>query len=126
MNQTKIDQNGLSERQIKALSFLIGSTSEAEACRQAKISKQTYYDWLKDSAFRESLKRLRDHALEDAVETLKAHTTKAVGVLVGLLNIDNPAIQRNVANDILGHVAKFKELNEFEMRLEVLESRLKE
>ncbi|MBS0624376.1 MAG: hypothetical protein JSS62_07150 [Verrucomicrobia bacterium] len=125
MKKTKIDQSGLTERQIKALPHFIGSTSEAEACRQAKLAKQTYYDWLKEPAFRKSLKDLRDRALENAVETLKTHATRAVGVLVGLLDRDNPSLQRNVANDILGHVAKFKELNELEMRLEALEGKLK-
>jgi len=120
---TKSDQNGLSERQIKALPYFVGSTSDAEACRKAKISKQTYYEWLKDPEFKRELKRLRNLVIEDALEQLKAHTNKAVTTLVGLLNVDNVAIQRGVANDILSYVARYKEIEELECRIDALERR---
>lgn len=123
MHRTKIDQNGLTVRQRKALPFFVGSSSEVEACRQAKVAKQTYYEWLKDPLFREELHRLRNFVIEDAVEVLKAHTNKAVHTLVLLLDNTNPALQRNIANDILNHVAKFKELHEMEIRLEALENK---
>ncbi len=115
--------NKLTERQKRALPFFVASSSEAEACRQAKIATQTYYEWLKDPIFRSELHRLRDIVIEDAVETLKAYTTKAVKTLVGLLDTPNPALQRNIANDILNHVSKFKELYEIEERLDALESK---
>lgn len=82
MRKTKIDQNGLTERQRRALPFFVASSSEIEACRQAKIAKQTYYEWLKEPLFKAELHRLRDLVIEDAVEVLKAHTTKAVHTLV--------------------------------------------
>jgi hypothetical protein len=121
MNQPKTTKIGLSERQLKALPFLISAGSEGEACRQAKIAKHTYYEWLKNPLFKNELRRLRDLVVEDAVEALKAGANKAVDTLVRLLDDPNPLLQRNVANDILGHVAKFKELHELEKRLEVLE-----
>jgi hypothetical protein len=120
---TKSDQNGLSERQLKALPFFITSCSEIEACRSANISKQTYYDWLKEAPFKAELKRLRDLVIEDAVEQLKAHTSKAVNTLVKLLDADNGALQRGVANDILTYVARYKEIQELETRIEAIESR---
>jgi hypothetical protein len=119
---TKIDQSLLSERQRKALSYFIASSSEVDACRQAKIAKQTYYEWLKEPAFKAELSRLRRLAAEDAIEKLKSATMKSVDVLIGLLDADNPSIQRSVANDILNHVSKFTELKELEKRLEGLES----
>jgi hypothetical protein len=115
--------NRLTERQKRALPFFVASSSETEACRQAKIATQTYYEWLKDPIFRSELHRLRDIVIEDAVETLKAYTTKAVKTLVGLLDTTNPILQRNVANDILNHVSKFKELYEIEERLDALEAK---
>jgi hypothetical protein len=120
---TKSDQNGLSERQRKALPFFVNSCSDVEACRQANISKQTYYEWLKDPRFKAELKRLRNLVIEDAVEQLKAHTSKAVNTLVGLLDVDNSALQRGVANDILTYVARYKEIQELENRIEAIERR---
>lgn len=123
--KTKTDKNGLSERQVRALPFLIASSSEVEGCQQANIARQTYYEWLKEPAFREELSRLRNIIVDNAVEKLKAHTSSAVDVLIRLLTVDNPSIQRNTANDVLGHVLKFKEQQEIEKRLEALESKVK-
>ena len=121
MKKTKIDQSGLTERQIKALPYFIGSISEAEACRQAKIAKQTYYDWLKDPSFRAQLTKLREEAVRNAVENLKAHACKAVDTLIGLLDADNLPLRRSAANDILHHIGRYKELQEIEQRLSILE-----
>ncbi len=115
--QTKSDKKGLSSRQLKALPYLIGADSEGEACEQANIARQTYYEWLKEPAFKAELGRLRDAVVEDAVETLKAHTTKAVDTLVQLLDVPNPSIRRNVANDILQNVIRLKELQEMRSEL---------
>lgn len=117
-----MDKNRLSERQMKALPFFVASSSEAEACRQAKIAKQTYYEWLKDPSFKTELHRLRELVVNDAIQGLKSHVNKAVTTLVGLLDINTPSLQRNVANDILSHVIKFKELQEIEVRIEALEN----
>ena len=120
---TKSDQNGLSERQIKALPFFVGSFSDIEACRKAHISKQTYYEWLKDPQFNSELKRLRNLVIEDAVEQLKAHTGRAVNTLVELLDSSNCALKRGVANDILTYVARYKEIQELEKRIDAIERR---
>lgn len=120
---TKSDQNGLSERQLKALPFFVASSSDVEACRKANISKQTYYEWLKDPHFNAELKRLRDLVIDDAVEQLKSHTGKAVTTLVNLLDSNNCALQRGVANDILTYVARYKEIQELEKRIEAIEKR---
>ncbi len=112
---------GLSDRQLKALPFLVSSTSEAAACREAKIAKDTYYAWLRQPAFKGELGRLRNVVVENAIETLKTSATKAVDTLVGLLDDPNPALKRSVANDILGHISRFQELRELEKRLEALE-----
>jgi hypothetical protein len=123
MGRTKSDKTRLSERQLKAIPFLVSAASDGEGCRQAKIGRQTYYEWIKEPAFKAELSRLRNIVVEDAIQLLKAHTAKAVNTLVKLLDVDNPTIQRGAANDILQHVTKFKEIQEIEERLETLERR---
>ena len=122
MNQIKSDKNRLSERQVKALPFFISTPSDKEGCRQAKIAPQTFYEWLKEPAFKAELSRLRNMIVDDAVESLKAHTTRAVDTLVKLLDTGNPSLQRSVANDIIQHVIKFKECQEIERRIQALEN----
>jgi len=123
MTHTKTTKISLSEKQLKALPFLISASSESEGCRQAKIAKHTYYEWLKQPLFKDELRRLRNLVVEDAIEVLKTRLGKAVETLVRLLDDPNPILQRNVANDILNHVIKWKEFYEIERRLEVIESK---
>jgi hypothetical protein len=46
---------------------------------------------------------------------------KAVITLEKLLNAESEAVRRAAANDILGHILKYRELTEFEDRLETVE-----
>ena len=119
----KTDENGLSERQKKALPHIIGAKTEIEGCRQAEISPQTYYEWLKEPAFKAELAKQRNMVIESAIDGLKACATKAVDTLVKLLDSESHAIQRGVANDILNHIARFKELKELEDRVRLIEEK---
>jgi hypothetical protein len=122
---TKTDENGLSERQRAAIPFFLGSNSYEESCRQAGISKAAFFDWLKNPYFKAELAEARDAVVDEAIGVLKANVTKASSALAGLLEkSDNPAIIRGVANDIIGHVFKARELQEFEKRLIALEQSL--
>jgi len=120
---TKSDENRLTGRQTKALPHFAASLSIEGACKAANISKETFYNWIKEPLFKAELERLRNEIVDDAVNQLKISTTKAAETLVSLLDReDRPAIQRAAANDILSHVMKFMELKEIEVRLQTLEA----
>ncbi|MCX5847729.1 MAG: phBC6A51 family helix-turn-helix protein [Deltaproteobacteria bacterium] len=124
---TKSDKkHELSERQKKAIPFLVQSSTVEEGCKVAKISRETYYQWLSDSLFKDELKRQRDQVIEDALNIMKANITKAVNALVGLLNTNNDNLKRYVANDVLGHVLKAKEIEDLDARITELERLIKE
>lgn len=126
---TKLDNlkpRNLTERQRKAIPFLVNSPTVEGGCKGAKISRETYYQWLSDPLFKDELKRHRDQVIEEALNVMKANMTKAVNVLVGLLNTESEFLKRSVANDILGHVLKSKELEDIERRVEALEKIVKE
>ncbi len=116
----------LSERQKKAIPFLLNSPTVEGGCKRAKISRETYYQWLSDPLFKDELKRHRDQVIEEALNVMKANMTKAVNVLVSLLKTENEFLRRAVANDRLGHVLKRKELEDIEKRIEALERIVKE
>ncbi len=116
----------LSERQKKAIPFLVNSPTVEDGCRKARISRDTYYHWLSDPLFKDELKRHRDQVIEEALNVMKANMTKAVNTLVDLLNTESEFLRRSVANDILGHVLKSKELEDIERRVEALERIVKE
>ena len=115
----------LTDRQKQALPHLVGCGSCEEGCRAAGITRTTYYEWLKRPIFKKELDALREGVIRDAVDMLKGAATKAAQKLVGLLDTeDNPSLLRFVANDILGHVMKFKELEDIEARIQQLEMRV--
>ncbi len=121
---TKIDQNGLSVRQLKALPYFISPSSEVGACKAANISKQTYYSWLKEENFREELKKRRKETTEEGIEQLKASFNKAVSSLTNLLETENVLLRRNVANDIIQYFLKNKEYEVLETKIEKLEQKI--
>lgn len=119
---TNKHEKGLSDRQKQALPYFACSGTYEEGCRKAGISKNAFYTWLQNPTFRAELNRIQDEVVVGAVQTLKASMTRATDTLVSLLDRkENPSLLRYVCNDIIGHVVKFKELQEIEKRLEVLE-----
>ncbi|MCX5829205.1 MAG: phBC6A51 family helix-turn-helix protein [Deltaproteobacteria bacterium] len=124
---TKSDKkNELSERQKKAIPFLVQSSTIEDGCMAAKISRETYYQWFSDPMFKDDLKRQRDQVIEDALNVMKSNATKAVDVLVALLGTKNDNLRRYVANDILAHVLKAKEIDDLEARITEIERLIKE
>lgn len=60
---------------------------------------------MKTPEFKEEVTRIREEILNEAIEHLKANTTKAVATLSALMdNEGSPAVQRSAANDVLNYV----------------------
>jgi len=120
MESSKTRQN-VRDRQARAIPFLLSSSTITAAAKQANISTAQIYEWLKDPEFKGELERQRSQMLEDAINRLKFGMTKAADTLVALLDSDNEMVKRGASNDILGHVARFKEIQDLEERILVLE-----
>jgi hypothetical protein len=116
----------LTERQIKAIPFFISSPTIEAGCKAAKISKNAFYEWMKIPLFKTELNRQRDFVVDEALDTLRNNMTKAVNTLVSLLASDSGHIKRYVANDIISHVLKYRELKGIEERLTAIEKLIAE
>jgi uncharacterized protein YerC len=119
-----MDENrseSLSPRQSKVISILIQARTIEDGAKKAGVSKTTIYKWMHITSFREELTRRKNEVMDVALEDLKTHVKKAVEVLGALLNSDSEAIRRYVANDILTHALKAKELQDIEERLSGIE-----
>ena len=125
-----MDGNGvkeqLSDKQLRAIPFLLAAASIEEGCKQAKVGKATVYEWLKNETFRDELRRHREDIVTGALETLKANVSKATEALVGLLGSENESIRHRAARDVIEFVVKTTENENLEERIEALEERLKE
>ena len=122
---TKSDTN-LSPKQLKALPILASVINCSEACKQADISRDCYYEWLKQPLFKAELDKMRNELIQNPVMQLKVNASRAVSTLIKLTEReDSPNVQRAAANDLLKHLAKFQEMHELEDRISVLEKATK-
>lgn len=116
----------LTAKQKQALPILAAHPCIEEGCKAVGISTNCYYEWLKKPHFKEEMDRLRNELVESALDQLKVNSCKAVATLAKLLDKDDsPSVQRSAANDILNQVVKFRELQEFEHRISILEKQTK-
>jgi len=111
----------VTEKQLKAIPVILEAKSIAEGVKKARISRTTFYEWLKDSKFKAEFTRQRKEVVELALHELKASASEAVKVLRELLKSESEAIRLRASITILEHVSKFKELEEIEERLTELE-----
>ncbi|MDY0044415.1 MAG: phBC6A51 family helix-turn-helix protein [Syntrophales bacterium] len=89
----KQDNNrGLTDRQIKAIPFLVSAPTSEKGCKAAHVSRNTYYEWLKNPVFKEELNRCRDAIISESFGILKQNVTAAVDTLVNLLS--GPAMKK--------------------------------
>lgn len=111
----------LNPRQLKTIPLLIGCDTVEEAARKAGIARGTLHGWLKNEEFQKAVSTARNKLLDKAMHKLMSLSMKAVITLEGLLNAESEAVRRAAANDVLGHVLKYRELSEIEERLETVE-----
>jgi hypothetical protein len=114
----------LTAKQERVIPYLLGAPSLEEGCKRAKVSKVTVYEWLKQEAFRQELRRQRDELIERALDSLKANVSKATETLVKLLDSKSEPIRARAAEDIIEFAQKALEHEELEKRIEALEERL--
>lgn len=118
MNKT--EQN-LTNKQLKAIPVVLGARSISEGVKKARISKTTFYQWLKNPIFKAEFSKQRFEVIDLALHELKASTGEAAMVLRGLLKSKNESIQLRASLGILEHVGKFLEIEYIEPRLSALE-----
>jgi transposase-like protein len=111
----------LTSKQLKAIPILIGYDTVEGAARKAGISKNTFYTWMQQEEFSKAVSSARKKLLDKAMNKLMNVSMKAVITLKNLLDAESEAVRRATANDVLGHVLKYRELSEIEERLETVE-----
>lgn len=116
-------ENELSDKQRQALTHFVSCASIERGCKEAGISRESYYRWLENPLFKKELDSLREQSMSEAVDGLKYSMKVACQTLVSLCDdIECPhAVRRGAASDIISHVMKWREIQEIETRLEALE-----
>jgi len=111
----------LNNRQLKAIPILISCDTVEEAAQLIGIARTTIYSWLEKEEFNQAVTSARRKLLDKAMNKLLNVSMKAVRTLENLLDADSESVRRAAANDVLGHLLKYRELSEIEERLESVE-----
>lgn len=111
----------LSKNQLLMITYILSSSSVDEACKKVKISRTTYYSWLKDNEFKDELKRVRDELIEESLNSLKYSITKATEELIKLADSEREDIKRLACRDIITFGLKAIEVEDIEKRLDKIE-----
>lgn len=119
--QSVRNSQDLSEKQTKAIVAILQSRTIAEGCRKAKISRETFYTWFKELAFRAEFERQRRELIDLSLHELKTSAGEAVEVLRKLLKARNENIRFKTATAIIESILKSIELEDLNKRIEVLE-----
>lgn len=117
--------NRLKPNQRNLIPYLI-ACSVNEACRQSGRSTSTVHRWLKQPEFRAALKQAQDEAFSEGIIRIKSNVTKAVDVLVELLESEDNQIKIRAAENVIEYAVKLSHNDELEKRISSLEERLKE
>jgi AraC-like DNA-binding protein len=114
----------LTPDQDLALGALLSEPTIKQAAAVVGVSERQLHRWLKDDAFSEAYRAARRAAVQQATARLQQASTKAVGVLVGLM--DDTAIPAPVrlsaASKVLEMAVKAVELDDLDARLKALEA----
>ena len=104
----KPDRSRLSVEQENAIDLLIQGKTDRETAEAVGVTRQTVCEWrLKNTLFREALNLRRRELWDGQTERLRGLVSKAVDVLEGGLEAEDPRLQQSAAVHILKAVSLY-------------------
>ena len=105
------DEAELTRRQKRIIPLLLSKTV-TDACKEARVGRKTFYDWMKQDAFRHALEAARDEVFSEAMGLIKVNVSDAVNVVVGLMK---------AAEIVIEHARWLKTNEDLQRRIDLLE-----
>lgn len=122
-----MNKERLTRRQMHVLPFLISNPTVESAAKQSGVSPKQIFDWLNQPTFRQELENRKNEAVNQAVDRLKATTSKACDTLINLLDhAESESVRHRVAIDLLNMTLKYMEFKDVEQRIRKLEDTITE
>jgi hypothetical protein len=111
----------LSHKQELFIALYATSPDLEKVYKLCDISKQTFYNWKRNSPdFKEQLEKTQRATIDGITERLNDLAIKAIETLETMLNNPNPSIKMRSAQLILENLWKYKTIN-LEERLQEIE-----
>lgn len=114
----------LNARQRRTIPFIVTSPTIVEGLEKARVSRKTFYEWLKQPEFKAELDRQRNEITAEAFGKLSQSLTKAVENLVKLLDNADDRLKRLACKDVIQYILEHKTIEDLTTRIEAIEQRL--
>ena len=111
----------LTPKQRRAIAAILTTRNYEEAMTAARVSRQTFYNWMKQPHFKAELDRQLNELTDVAFNQLKGAAGDAVQTLRTLLNSESENVKLRAAQDIIDYTIKARELGDISARLDELE-----
>ena len=108
---------------VLAMALAAGATV-VEAAEQGGVCRRTVERRLADLAFRRIISDLRGQLIGHAVGRMAQHMTRAADALVGLLDVDKPAVRLRAARAVLSLGLRLHDSIDLAERVRELEEEL--
>lgn len=113
----------LTEKQLRTILIVLESKNISEGVQRAKVSRETFYSWMRNPVFKEEFIRQRKETVELALSALKTSAGEAVEVLRNLLRARHESVRLRTALGMLDHICKFIQVEDLDRRITELERR---
>lgn len=115
------DEAELTRRQKRIIPLLLSKTV-TDACKEARVGRKTFYDWMKQNAFRHALEAARDEVFSEAMGLIKVNVSDAVNVVVGLMRAAQKEDSRiRAVQIVIEHARWLKTSEDLQRRIDLLE-----
>lgn len=111
----------LTPKQRQAIAALLSQPTLTAAAREAGVSREGLYRWLKEPEFSAALTAAESEHLQSVQRGLLAASERALVVLGNLLVSESESIRLRAALGILEQVIRLRALIDFDARLSALE-----
>ena len=116
----------LSRKREMAITALLSQPSIPAAAKSIGVAEKTLWRWLQRNDFREAYLEARRQLIRQALTTIQTAMEEAVQTLRDVMNDSEspPASRLTAARAIIDFALKGLEIEDFEMRLSILEEGL--
>jgi transposase-like protein len=116
----------ISTKQETAIAALLSASSITAAAKEAGLGEKTLRRWLKDEGFKRALDEARREVLAQTIANLLRASSRAVNVLIGLLESEAEGIRLRAALGLVDRAMEMVAYLNLETRLESVEEQLKQ
>lgn len=113
----------LSDKQIKFIDLYFKDYTIQNICKKLDISRQTYYNYLKDESVKQKIREIRTEILKDTSKHLQNNLKLCSSELIKIIKNKEvaPQIKINAINSVFNNYNKLAEIVDITERLNNIE-----